>query len=484
MKDDISTTLPLPGRQRLRGMLNLNDPGWGRRDDEAKNGDKPSAQPDHPDSAAPEEQPESRPRPEQAWPPKSSDHNRGNQGPPDLDELWQDFNRKLGNLLGGRQRGGQRPTPPRGPGGPGGGGSGGPGFKMPGLKNAGYGLLLLIVAACLVWMASGIYIVQEGEQAVITRFGRYTQTVVNSGLHWRWPAPIERSENVRVTQIRSVDVGGDSVRSSTGLRDSAMLTRDENIVELKFAVQYRLKNPSNYLFESRTPDRAVSQVAESAVREVVGKMDMDDVLSGERDQIAPRVRQLMQSNLDRYKVGVDVVAVNLKQGGVNPPKEVIAAFDDVLKADQDRERVKNQAQAYANDVIPRAVGTAARLVQQAEGYKAQVVARAEGDSRRFLSVLDEYRKAPQVTRERMYIDGMEKLYSGAKKVLVDGSGNNNLLYLPLDKLMSQSESGAGSATNAASSSAPLVPPLLGDAGKIESGDSARDPSSARQRQGR
>ena len=252
------------------------------------------------------------------------------------------------------------------------------------------------------------------------------------------PYPIQRHELVVTSQIRSVDVGRDSIVRSTGLRESAMLTEDENIVEIKFAVQYRLSNAQAYLFESKAPADTVVQVAETAVREVVGKMKMDAALAEERDQISPRVRILMQTILDRYKVGVDVVAINLQQGGVRPPEQVQAAFDDVLKAGQERERAKNEAQAYANDVIPRATGTASRLKEESDAYKARIVAQAQGDAGRFGAVLTEYQKAPQVTRDRMYTDAMQQIYSNTTKVLVDSKSGSNLLYLPLDKLMASS----------------------------------------------
>ena len=199
------------------------------------------------------------------------------------------------------------------------------------------------------------------------------------------------------------------------------------------------------------------QAADSAVREVVGKMTMDNAMADERDQIAPRVRDLMQKILDRYKVGIEVVAVNMQQGGVRPPEQVQAAFDDVLKAGQERERVKNQAQAYANDVVPRAVGTAARLKQEAEGYKARIVAQAEGDTQRFNSVLGEYQKAPQVTRDRMYVDTMQQIYSGVNKVIIDSKSGGNLMYLPLDKVMQASGAAAGSAAPAAPAQATPAP---------------------------
>jgi len=393
---------------RVRGMFNLNDPRWGRSDE--KNPQDP---------ASPESKPQSDAEPRQPA--------RGSQqaGPPDLDELWRDFNRKLGQMFG--QRGG-----PQGPGG--GGSAGGPSGVPPFLKNLGLGVIL--AAALLVWMGTGFFIVQEGQQAVITQFGKYKSTV-GAGINWRMPYPVQRHELVYVSQIRSVDIGRDNIIKATGLRESAMLTEDENIVEIKFAVQYRLNDARAYLFESKNPTEAVVQAAETAVREVVGKMKMDSALAEERDQIAPRVRQLMQTILDRYKVGIEVVGINLQQGGVRPPEQVQAAFDDVLKAGQERERTKNEAQAYANDVIPRAVGAASRLKEESDAYRERIVAQAEGDAQRFKAILPEYQRAPQVTRDRMYTDAFQQIYGNVTKVLVDSKQGSNLLYLPLDKIIQQ-----------------------------------------------
>ncbi|MBA4261224.1 MAG: FtsH protease activity modulator HflK [Comamonadaceae bacterium] len=405
-------------------MFNLNDPRWGRGDDAPQ------------DDKTPPEAPRGESEDNNRQPPRGQRPQGSNQGPPDLDELWRDFNRKLGGLFGGKGGGGGR----------GGRGSGGsPGFN-PSPKTTGIGVGLIAGVAALIWLGTGFFIVQEGQQAVITQFGKYHSSV-GAGFNWRLPYPVQRHETVFVTQIRSVDVGGDTVLPATGLRDSAMLTVDQNIVEIKFAVQYRLNDARAFLFESRDPDASVVKVAETAVREVVGAMRMDAALAEERDQIAPRVRALMQVILDRYKVGIEVVGINLQQGGVRPPEQVQASFDDVLKAGQERERAKNEAEAYANDVVPRARGAASRLTEEAEGYRARIVAQAEGDSQRFRSVLAEYQKAPQVTRERMHIDAMQTIYSNVTKVLVDTKAGSNLLYLPLDKIMQMTAqtSSAGSA---------------------------------------
>ena len=412
------------GWRGLWGMFNLNDPRWGRGEEGSKDGQEPGRGDD---------------RQPQRPPPRGQG---SNDGPPDLDELWRDLNRKLGGLLGNKGRGGGN--------GSGGNGGGGSSFN-PNPKTTGIGVGLIGGVAVLIWLGTGFFIVQEGQQAVITQFGKYHSSV-GAGFNWRLPYPIQRHETVFVTQIRSVDVGRDNLVPATGLRESAMLTEDENIVEIKFAVQYRLNDARAFLFESRDPDASVVKVAETAVREVVGKMKMDAALAEERDQIAPRVRALMQNILDRYKVGIEVVGINMQQGGVRPPEQVQSAFDDVLKAGQERERAKNEAQAYANDVVPRARGAASRLTEEAEGYRARIVAQAEGDSQRFRSVLAEYQKAPQVTRERMYTDAMQEIYSNVTKVLVDSKSGSNLLYLPLDKLIQATGQAAPSASPSASSS--------------------------------
>jgi membrane protease subunit HflK len=435
---------------RIRGMFNLNDPRWGR------GGDDKQSENNRPDPNKPE----------------GNGRGQGpNQGPPDLDELWRDFNRKLGGLFGGGK--GRRPDN--------GGGFGG-GFQ-PDMKSAGIGAGLVAAVVVLIWLGTGFFIVQEGQQAVITQFGRYKATV-GAGFNWRLPYPIQRHELVFVTQIRSVDVGRDNVVKATGLRESAMLTEDENIVEIKFAVQYRLKDARAYLFESKDPAGAVVQAAETAVREVVGKMKMDSALAEERDQIGPRVRTLMQTILDRYKVGIEVVGINLQQSGVRPPEQVQAAFDDVLKAGQERERAKNEAQAYANDVVPRAVGTASRLKEEAEGYKARVVAQAQGDAQRFRAVLVEYQKAPQVTRDRMYLDAMQQVYSNVTKVMVDSKQGSNLLYLPLDKLMQQVAAGGAAVDPAAAAAAAGASPAPGAAASVPLDSRTRDNSRTRERETR
>ena len=359
-------------------------------------------------------------------------------GPPDLDELWRDFNNKLGGLFGGKK------GPPR-LGRNGSGDGGGPNFQ-PDMKSAGIGVGLIAGVVVLIWLGSGFFIVQEGQQAVVTSFGKYTGTV-GAGFNWRFPYPFQAHETVPFTQLRTVEVGRNTVVQATGLRESSMLTRDENIVDIRLTVQYRLKDARDYLFENRNPDEAVVLAAESGVREIVGKSTMDSVLYEQRDAIAAELLRSVQRQLDRLKAGILIVNVNLQS--VQPPEQVQAAFDDAFKAGADRERLKNEGQAYANDVIPKAQGTAARLHEEAEGYKARVVAQAQGDAQRFVSVLNEYQKAPAVTRDRLYIDTMQQIYANVSKVMVDSRSNSNLLYLPLANLLQQTAAGPEPAAPAA-----------------------------------
>jgi membrane protease subunit HflK len=392
-------------------------------------------------------------------------NNGRNDGPPDLDELWKDFNRKLSGVFGGKG-GGPRNT------GNGGSDGGGPQFK-PDMKSAGIGAGLIAAVVVLVWLGSGIFIVQEGQQAVVTSFGKYAYTA-DAGIQWRFPYPFQAHETVPVTQLRSVEIGRNTVAQSTGLRDSSMLTEDENIVDIRFTVQYRLKDARDYLFENRNADDAVVQASESAVREIVGKSRIDSVLYEQRDAIAQDLVKSVQAQLDRLKAGVIVANVNVQN--VQVPEQVQAAFNDAVKAGADRDRFKNEGQAYASDVIPKAQGTAARLREEAEGYSARVVAQGEGDAERFRSVLTEYQKAPGVTRDRLYLETMQQVYSNVSKVMVDSRSGSNLLYLPLDKLLQQ----AG-ATTPAAAAAPVVPESSGTQGvDVRSRDNQR----SREREGR
>lgn len=390
-----------------------------------------------------------------------------NEGPPDLDELWRDFNRKLSGLFGGRG------------GGLNGGGEGGPNFQ-PDMKSAGVGVVLVLAVVALIWLGSGFFIVQEGQQAVVTSFGRYAYTA-DAGFHWRLPYPFQAHETVAVTQLRSKEIGKNAVVQATGLRDSSMLTQDENIVDIRFTVQFRLKDARAYLFENNNPDDIiVEQAAESSVREIVGRSKVDSVLYEQRDAIAADLVKSIQQQLDRLNAGIVVVNVNVQN--VQVPEQVQAAFNDAFKAGADRDRFKNEGQAYASDVIPKAQGTAARLRAEAEGYKARIVSAAEGDAERFRQVLGEYQKAPGVTRDRMYIDTMQQVYGNVSKVLVDTRNNNSLLYLPLDKLLQQ----AGASAVAPASGLPAGSSgTTADAPAAGASDSrSRDNARSRDREGR
>ena len=359
----------------------------------------------------------------------------GNQGPPDLEELWRNFNRKLESLFGRRGSNG---------------GSDG-GARSP-RRRGGIGLLAALVLA--VWLASGFYIVPEGQRGVVLRFGKYIETTM-PGPRWHLPYPVESAEVVNLLGVRTVEVGYRNNVKSKVLKESLMLTDDENIIDVQFAVQYVLKSPNDYLFNSREPDEAVLQAAETSVREIVGKSSMDFVLYEGRAEVATRAHKLMQSILDRYGTGINISKVTMQNA--QPPEQVQAAFDDAVRASQDRERQKNEGQAYANDVIPKARGMAARLGEEAEGYRQRVIERAEGDAARFRNVVAEYNKAPQVTRERMYIEAMQDILSNTSKVLVDQKGGNNLLYLPLDKLMQLTGPGAVEPPKPTDAQAPQEP---------------------------
>ncbi len=408
---------------------------------------------------------------------------RPNDGPPDLEELWRDFNRRLNGLFG--KKGG-------------GGNGGGDGPRLPNIDfnprflGGGIGLLLGLIA--LVWLASGFYIVDASQRGIVLQFGSFKEAT-EPGLRWRLPYPIQSHELVNLTGVRTIEIGYRGSERNKVLKEALMLTDDENIVNIQFAVQYILKDPVEYLFNNRHTDEAVMGAAESAVREIVGKSRMDFVLYEGREQIATQAAKLMQDILDRYQSGILISKVTMQNA--QPPEQVQAAFDDAVKAGQDRERQKNEGQAYANDVIPKAKGTAARLMEEANGYKQRVIATAEGDASRFKQVVAEYAKAPEVTRQRMYLDTMQQIFANTSKVMVDAKGQGNLLYLPLDKLM-QATAAAAPSVAAESQAAPVarpaapvsseVPPQLESAPRVGGGSyssNARDASlRSRDREGR
>jgi modulator of FtsH protease HflK len=374
----------------------------------------------------------------------------GNQGPPDLDELWRNFNRRLSELFG-RRRGGDEPPRP------------------PSARGLGGGAGVLVALVIAIWLASGFYIVIEGQRGVVLTFGRYSNET-NAGLRWRLPWPIQSHEIVNLATVRTLEVGyRNNVRTKV-LKESLMLTDDENIVDLQFAVQYTVKDARDFVFNVRRPDESAMQIAETAMREAIGKSRMDGILYESRDEVAANARKLMQAIHDRYGTGISISTVTLQQA--QPPEQVQAAFDDAVKAGQDRERQKNEGQAYANDVIPRARGTASRLAQEADGYRQRVIANAEGDASRFKQVLTEYAKAPAVTRERIYIETMQAVLTSTSKIMMDYRGSGNLLYLPLDKLMQSA--GAPGAEGAAQRALPPEAPA-------EAGPRSRDTLRNRER---
>ena len=345
-------------------------------------------------------------------------------GPPDLEELWRDLNRRISGLFGARKGGAGGPREPA---------SGGPSFTPNGRSTKAIAIIVIAIVAAI-WLASGFFIVQEGQTGVILQFGRY-KGMTGAGIQWRMPYPIQSNEIVNISGVRTVEVGYSGSLRTKVARESLMLTDDENIIDVQMAVQYRLKDAPEYLFNNRNPDEAVKQSAETAIREIVGRSKMDVVLYAGREQAAIQAQTLAQQILDRYQTGILISSITIQNA--QPPEQVQAAFDDAVKAGQDRERAKNEGQAYANDVIPRARGNASRLLQEADGYKQRVIAQAEGDASRFGQVVAEYAKAPVVTRQRMYIDTMQEIYSNAVKVMVDARSGSNLLMLPLDKLLQQ-----------------------------------------------
>jgi membrane protease subunit HflK len=393
------------------------------------------------------------------WGRKGGGGGGGKDGPPDLDELWRNFNQRLSGMFGRR----------------GGGGGGASGGEPPSARQLGGGIGLLVGLILVVWLASGFYIVDESQRAVVLTFGKHAKTT-GPGLQWRMPYPFQSHELVNLSQVRTIEIGYRNNVKTRVLRESLMLTDDENIVDLQFAVQFILKDPEDYLFNVRRPDEVVMLVAESAFREAVGRSSMDFVLYEGREQIAASAQKLMQDILDKYGTGIAISRVNVQNA--QPPEQVQAAFDDAVKAKQDQERQKNEGQAYFNDVVPRARGAAQRLIEEANGYRQRVVANAEGETARFRSVLAEYVRAPQVTRERIYIETMQQVLTSSTKIIVDAKSNGNLLFLPLDRIMSM--------TGAGGEGAAALKPLAPDSAQAPDAAAgrSRDSLRAREREGR
>jgi membrane protease subunit HflK len=376
--------------KKMGAIFSLNDPKWGKGSGNDNDGNKPNTP----------------------------------NGPPDLEDMWKDFNQKLNAMFGGKGTGGS--------------GSG----LSPDTNGAKWGAWLIVIIVVFLWLVSGSFVVQEGQTGVVMTFGKYSHDTP-SGFNWRFPYPFQSHEIVNVSQVRTVEVGYQGTVKNKQPKEALMLTDDENIIDIQFAVQYKLKSASDWIFNNREQESTVKQVAETAIREVVGRNKMDFVLYEGREKVAFDVAQLMQQLLDLYHTGVQVTNVTMQ--GVQPPEQVQAAFDDAVKAGQDRERQKNEGQAYANDVIPKARGAAARLQEESQAYQARIVANAEGNASRFKQVLDEYQKAPAVTRDRMYLETMQQIFMSTTKVMVDTKNGNNMMYLPLDKLIGQTLSSDPSA---------------------------------------
>ncbi len=331
--------------------------------------------------------------------------NRGDQGPPDLDEVFKNLQKKFGSLFGGK------------------GGSSSGGNKMGSAGSFGIGLVIAILF--LFWMVTGFYKVEEAERALVFRFGEHVYTT-QKGLHWHFPIPIERVEKVDVTKVYTIPI------------NSTMLTQDENIVDIHGTVQYQIDDAEKYTFNVRGPEASLTQVTESALRESIGRSKMDYVITEGRGEIAIQVKEIIQEIVNNYQTGLTIFKVNIQSA--KPPEAVKDAFDDVTQAREDEERFKNEAEAYRNEVIPKARGASARMREEADAYNNEVIARAEGEAERFTQLLTEYKKAPAITRERLYLEMMESVLSNSSKVMVDVEGGNNLLYLPLDKLMERQSS--------------------------------------------
>ncbi len=391
--------------------MGIEDPKWGKavddrtedKDDNVNGGSKP--------------------------PPRRPSRGGGDE-PPDLEEVWRDFNKKLGALFGSsrksRSNGNWNPN------------TGGPSGGMPSINFDKKFAVGGIIGFIFLWLASGFYIVEEGNTALVLRFGEYKYSA-NAGFNWRVPYPVDSHEIVNFAQLRQTTVGVRSSQAQSSARDSLMLTSDENIVDVQFAVQYRVGNPEAYVFNNVRPDDIIRQGAETAMREVVGRSIADQVLYENKEAISREALNITQKIADRYESGITVV--NLTIQNVQPPEEVQAAFSDAIKAAQDAEKTKNEGQAYANDVIPRARGAAFRLVEEAQGYQERVIATAEGDSDRFKKLVKEYKIAPRVTRERLYLESMQEVLSNVSKVMVENKSGSNLLYLPLDKLIKEQRVG-------------------------------------------
>ena len=387
---------------RMRALLSLNDPRWGRGDG---NGER--------------QRPTDPKRPV-----------KEGEGPPDLDEMWRDFNRRLSRMFGrkGGGAGGGRPDNGRG-------------------ARIGVGIVIGVLIA--IYLGSGVFVVQDGQAGVVMQFGKYRYTAAH-GVHWRLPYPFETHELVNVGQIRQVEIGRNNVVRLANVKDASMLTHDADIVDVRFAVQYQIRKPTDYLFRSVDPDQSVMQAAQAAVRGIVGARSTQDILGQDREAIRQQLIAAIQKSLDQYQSGLAVTGVTIQ--AVQAPDQVQAAFDDAARVRQENERAKRDAQAYAAELLPRAQADVARQIDDAKKYSDKTVAQAQGDADRFKEVYAQYSKAPAVIRQRMYLETMQQIYSNTTKVFVDNRSGNNVLYLPLDKLVEQNRQRVADAAAAAAAS--------------------------------
>jgi membrane protease subunit HflK len=371
--------------------------------------------------------------------PKSNDGRRpnnknDNDGPPDLDQLWRDFNQRINRLFGGKR-----------------GGDGGP-FR-PDARGIGLTATVVGAIAVLIWLASGAFIVQDGQVGIVTTFGKLSH-IAKPGFNWRWPAPFQSHETVNTAQAQTAEIGYRANVRNKQPNEALMLTGDENIVDIQFSVQYKIKDPVAWVFNNRDQAETVRDAAEAVMRELVAQSKMETVLYDGRDKLAVQARDAIQRMVDRYKLGADIVGVTMQS--VQPPDAVVAAFEDANKAQEERARARSEAQSFADDILPQAKSRAARLVQDAQAYRASVVSVATGNAARFDKIVAEYAKAPAVTRDRMYIETMQQILSSTSKVMIDARTGTNQIYLPLDRLLAQST--ANEAARGAGSGPVMVPP--------------------------
>ncbi|PMS17943.1 FtsH protease activity modulator HflK [Trinickia dabaoshanensis] len=399
---------------RARAILSISDPRWGRGDG---NG--------------------SRQRPNE---PKRGPGD--GDGPPDLDEMWREFNRRLSRLFGGNK-------------------GSGPGDRRPDNGRAariGVGIVIGVLVA--IYIGSGVFVVQDGQTGIVLQFGKYRATV-EPGVHLRMPYPFETHEIVNVAQIRSVEIGRGNAMTDASAKDASVLTRDGDIVDVRLAVQYQVKSATDYLFRTADPDLAVNEAAHAAVREIVGAQSTESLLGGNRDALREPIMQSIQKALDLYHSGLAVTGVTVMS--IEPPSAVLSAYADATRARQDRANAKAQAQAYAGQILPGAKAQAQRSIDDAKAYAARVVSDAQGDAERFNQVYAQYAKAPAVVRERMYLETMRDIYANSTKIFVSGKAGGSVVNLSVDKLLeanrrASSEAGGPAAASAASAASVAAAP--------------------------